>query len=124
MHKIACLFSSPQELEAAIQAIAQADLGDVDTEVIDNVEDQGTQILGAPVTNVNPSVQTPAPALLGANNKDYIMDRLDIDEDEGEFLARGLEHGATIYLVEVDDEHRSQALAILREHNANIFEAD
>ena len=122
MRKIVSLFSSQEELGLAIEELAKTDLGDIETEVIDNLEDSANQIVGAPLTSVNPSVVNPTPVVVTTSHQDSLMDRLGIENDEAAFLAHGLQHGGSLLVVEVEDEHLGQTVEILRKHEGRLFE--
>lgn len=122
MPKIVSLFNSQEELGLAIEELAQADLGDIETEVIDNLEDQANQFLGAPTTSVNPAVITPAPVIITTSHKDNLIDRIGVDEEEADFLAQGLRSGASLLVVEVEEKYLGKATEILRQHQGQLFE--
>jgi len=122
MPKIVSLFNSQEELGLAIEELAQADLGDIETEVIDNLEDQANQFLGAPTTSVNPAVITPTPVIITTSHKDNLIDRIGVDEEEADFLAQGLKSGASLLVVEVEEKYLGKATEILRQHQGQLFE--
>jgi hypothetical protein len=122
MPKIVGLFNSQEELGLAIEELAQADLGDIETEVIDNLEDQANQFVGAPTTSVNPAVITPAPVIITTSHKDNLIDRIGVDEEEADFLAQGLKSGASLLVVEVEEKYLGKATEILRQHQGQLFE--
>jgi len=122
MPKIVGLFNSQEELGLAIEELAQADLDDIETEVIDNLEDQANQFVGAPTTSVNPAVITPAPVIITTSHKDNLIDRIGVDEEEADFLAQGLQGGASLLVVEVEEKHLGKAAEILRQHQGQLFE--
>ena len=122
MPKIVGLFNSQEELGLAIEELAQADLGDIETEVIDNLEDQANQFLGAPTTSVNPAVITPAPVIITTSHTDNLIDRIGVDEEEADFLAQGLKSGASLLVVEVEEKYLGKATEILRQHQGQLFE--
>lgn len=122
MHKVVSLFSSQEELGLAIEELAKVNLGDIETEVIDNLEDSVNQTVGTPVTSVNPSVVSPTPVVIETSHQDNLIDRLDIDQDEADFLAHGLQHGGSLLVVEVEDDYLGQTLEILRKHEGRLFE--
>lgn len=122
MHKIVSLFDSQEELGLAIEELARANLPDLQTEVIDNLEDSTNQFIGAPVTSVNPSVVTPTPVVINTSHKDNLIDRLGIDEAEADFLVHGLHGSASLLVVEIDEKYLGKVLEILHEHEGQIFE--
>lgn len=122
MHKVVALFSSQEELGLAIEELAKANLGDIQTEVIDSAEEGHNAAMGSPVTSVNPSVITPTPAIIATSAKDNLMDRLDIDEAEADFLAHGLQHSSSLLVAEVAEEYLGKTLEILRQHQGRLFE--
>jgi hypothetical protein len=122
MQKIVSLFDSQEELGLAIEELAQANLADLQTEVIDNLEDSTNQFIGAPVTSVNPSVVAPTPIVINTNHKDYLIDKLGVDESEAEFLAHSFHGGASLLMIEVDKKYLDKVLEILEKHGGQIFE--
>ena len=122
MHKVVTLFSSQEGLGLAIKELAKANLGNIETEVIDNLEDSLNQTVGVPVTSVNPSIISPTPAVVSASHQNNLMDRLDIDKDEADFLAHGLQYGGSLLVAEVEDDYLGQTLEILRKHEGRLFE--
>ena len=121
MHKVVALFSSEGDLELAIQALAEAGLG-AKTEVIDAVADSVNETVGTLSNSVNPSLVLPTPVVSTPSQVDNLTDKLDVDEDEAEFLAHGLQHGGSLLIAEVDDEHLGPTLEILRSHQGRLFE--
>jgi hypothetical protein len=122
MHKIVGLFNSQEELGLAIEELARTDLGDIQTEVIDNLGDQANHFLGAPTTSVNPAVITPAPVIITTSHRDNLIDQVGVDEAEADFPANGLQGGASLLVVEVEEKYLDAAVGIIRKHEGQLFE--
>ena len=120
MHKLVALFSQA-DLELAIEELAKTGL-DAKTEVIDTVADSVNETVGTLSNSVNPSLVLPTPVVSTKSQVDNLTDKLDIDEDEAEFLAHGLQHGASLLVAEVNEEHLGRTLEILRSHQGRLFE--
>jgi hypothetical protein len=122
MPKIVSFFNSQAELGRAIEELARVNLGDIQTEVIDNLEARADQFMGAPTTAVDPAVVTPAPVIITTSHKDHLIDKIGVDEAEADFLANGLQGGASLLVVEAEEKHLGQVVEILREHQGRLFE--
>lgn len=116
MIKLISLFSDQEEADKAVDALADADLGDADIQVISEWPgelDKKLQML--PVSN-------PSAGLSGAVGPRARADEI-IDEtssgDAAEFFRRSLQRGGLIVAVDVDnDDYRKRAESILDNQNA------
>lgn len=121
MAKIASLFGSDADATRALDALARADYGEVETEVFDQARagfrDDAVALSAYPSTSgggvVGPGASSP-----------WIDTDMGMDDDTVRFFTDGVRNGGVLVLVEVEDEQAAAVEQFLREHGGQAVSKD
>lgn len=123
MTVIASLFESQAEATRALDALAAADIGDVDTRVIESEEEASQGPSSGTIPALDPAAPGPAGAAAPVAGWQSLIMGSDLEEDEADFFIQGVRDGGVLVLVrEADEEHEETIEQILRENGGRAYE--
>jgi hypothetical protein len=122
MTTIASLFESQAEATKALDALAAADIDDVDIRVIESEDEASQGPSSGTIPALNPA-QGPVGAAAPAAGWQGLIMGSDLEEEEADFFIEGVRDGGVLVLVEdVDEEQEETVTQILRDNGGRTYE--
>lgn len=117
MEKLVGLFSSPKDVEQLSRRLAEDEFKDLDVRIIEQTE------LTVPTTTPIPAsgvTSGRSSAAVSFGQIGTVFPDLDLDDELARFLENGVRDGATVVIVEVDDDEVGKVQQIMRDHNGRF----